>query len=78
VLHFPTADLNKIFYSSAVTLTTAHGQLKGKGLVLFDVITGIGTSVSEFDGSTSTGLFAGATGVLFVNTFRADTVAQGP
>jgi hypothetical protein len=75
---FPTADLNKFSFSSAVTLTTAHGQLKGKGLVIFDVMTGIGTSVTEFDGSTNTGIFAGATGVLFVNTFRSDTVAKGP
>jgi hypothetical protein len=75
---FPTADLNKVSFSSAVTLTTAHGQLKGKSSVLFDVISGIGTSMTEFDGSANTGIFAGATGVLFVNTFRADSVAQGP
>ena len=78
VAAFPTPDLNKVSFSSAFTFTTAHGELKGKALFVFDVITGLGSSVSEIDGSTSTGMFAGATGVLFVNTFRADTVAQGP
>jgi hypothetical protein len=75
---FPTADLNKVSFSSALTYTTHHGQLKGKILFIFDVITGLGTAISDIDGSASTGIFAGATGVLFVNTFRADTVAQGP
>jgi hypothetical protein len=75
---FPTADLSKVSFSNALTLTTAHGQLKGKSLFIFDVITGLGTGISDIDGSASTGIFAGATGVLFVNGFRADTVAQGP
>jgi hypothetical protein len=74
----PTPDASKVSFSSAVTFTTAHGQLKGKALFLFDVITGLGTGMTDIDGSASTGIFAGATGVLFVNTFRADTVAQGP
>lgn len=75
---FPTADLNKVSFSSTITYTTHHGQLKGKILFIFDVITGLGTGMSDIDGNASTGIFAGATGVLFVNTFRADTVAQGP
>lgn len=75
---FPTADLNKVSFSSTLTYTTHHGQLKGKILFITDVINGLGTAVSDIDGNASTGIFAGATGVLFLNTFRADTVAQGP
>jgi hypothetical protein len=75
---FPTADLNKVSFSSTLTYTTHHGQLKGKILFIFDVITGLGAGMSDIDGSASTGIFAGATGVLFLNGFKADTVAQGP
>jgi hypothetical protein len=74
----PTPDLNKITFSATITLTTAHGQLKGKRVFLFDVVTGFGTDMSDIDGDTSTGIFARATGVLYVNAIRTVTVAQGP
>jgi hypothetical protein len=75
---FPTPDLNKVTFSTTITLTTDHGQLRGKRVTIFDVVTGFGTDMSDIDGSASTGIFAGATGVLYVNGFRADTLAQGP
>jgi hypothetical protein len=75
---FPTPDLNKITFSATIILTTAHGQLKGKRIFLFDVVTGLGTDMTGIDGSASTGMFTGATGVLYVNAIRTISVAQGP
>ena len=38
---FATPDPNKVTFSSTMTITTAHGQLKGTGRVyLFDFVTG--------------------------------------
>jgi hypothetical protein len=74
----PTPDPNKVTFSSTITLTTGHGELKGRRVYLFDVVTGLGTDMSDIDGSASTGIFAGATGVIYVNAIKTITVAQGP
>ena len=75
---FPTPDANKVSFSYTFTVSTGHGQLKARRVALYDVVTGLGTDLSDIDGSTSTGIFAGATGVLFANTFKSVTIAEGP
>jgi hypothetical protein len=76
---YPTPDPNKVTFSSTMTLTTGQGQLKGAGRVyLFDLVTGLGVAMTYIDPSASTGIFAGATGVLYMNLVKSITVAQGP
>jgi hypothetical protein len=47
-------------------------------LYLLDLVTGLGVAMTDIDPSTSTGIFAGATGVLYMNIVKSITVAQGP
>jgi hypothetical protein len=76
---YPTPDPNKVTFSSTMTLTTGQGQLKGKRRVyLFDFVAGLGVTMTDIDPSASTGIFAGATGVLYINLLKSITVAQGP
>jgi hypothetical protein len=62
-----------------MTITTPHGELRGIGRTyLFDVVTGKGTDVTDIDSDASTGVFAGATGVLYTNLLKSESVATGP
>jgi hypothetical protein len=65
---FPTPVPSAFSYTGDHTLTTSHGDLKGTRLFLTDVATGCGLDMTNIDPNASTGIFAGATGVLYVNT----------
>jgi hypothetical protein len=60
-------------YTGAHTLTTSHGELKGTRLFLTDIVTGWGLDMTSIDPNASTGIFAGATGVLYVNLIKSNT-----
>jgi len=75
---FPSPDPDKVTFSSTFALTTDQGQLKGiRRVYLFDLVTGLGVAMTDIDSTASTGLFAGATGVLYQNIVKSITVA-GP
>jgi hypothetical protein len=61
----PTPDPTTVSYTADLTITTNHGQLKTRNVYLFDFRTGFFTIIARIDPDTSTGRFAGATGVLF-------------
>ena len=76
---YPTPDPTEVTFASTFTLTTNHGQLKGSNRVyLLDLVRGIGVSMVKIDPAASTGIFAGATGVLIMDLLRSTTVAVGP
>jgi len=75
---FPTPIPTEVTFTSTFTLTTNHGQLSGSRIYLFDLVTGQGTTMVRIDPTTSTGVFAGATGVLFFGLIKSTTVAVGP
>ena len=76
---FVTPDPNKVTFSSTMTITTRHGDLHGLNRVyLFDFVTGRGTDVTDIDRASSTGVFAGATGVVYTNLVKTVSAARGP
>ena len=75
---FPTPVPTEVTFTSTFTLTTNHGQLNGSRIYLLDLATGQGTAMVKIDPTTSTGVFAGATGVLFFGLIKSTTVAVGP
>lgn len=74
----PTPDPNVITFTQAMTLTTAQGELKGSRVFLYNVITGWGADMTTIDPAASTGIFAGATGVLYTNLLKFVTLDVGP
>jgi len=62
-----TPDPNVVAYTGELTITTGHGLLKTSNVYLYNSVTGQGTALGRINPSTSTGRFAGATGVLFLN-----------
>ena len=74
---YPTPDSSKITFGSTFTLTNHRGELKGKVVWLFDFGTGQSTGMVNIDPAGSTGSFAGATGLLFLNVVKA-TVGPPP
>ena len=75
---YPTPDPTEVTFASTFTLTTNQGQLKGNRIYLLDFVRGQGVSMVKIDPAASTGIFAGATGVLFLDLLRSATVAVGP
>lgn len=64
---YPTPDLTEVTFASTFVLTTNQGQLKGTRIYLYDLVTGQSTIMMKIDAKESTGIFAGATGLLFFN-----------
>jgi hypothetical protein len=75
---FPTPVPTQVTFTSTFTLTTEHGQLNGNATYLFDFGTGQGTAIVKIEPATGTGIFAEATGVIFINLLKSDTVGTGP
>jgi hypothetical protein len=61
-----TPDPNTFSYNDNLTLTTNKGVLKTSNVGIFDLGTGLFSEIARINPSTSTGDFAGATGVLFI------------
>lgn len=75
---YATPVATQVTFASTFTLTTNHGLLNGNATYLFDFATGRGTAIMQIDPAAGTGIFAEATGVLFINLLKSDTVGIGP
>lgn len=63
----PTNDPTTFSFTSDITITTHHGELKARQVNVFDNGTGVTAGLARIDPAASTGRFAGATGYLFLN-----------
>jgi hypothetical protein len=80
----PTADPNTFSYTDDFNVTTNRGILRTHNVGLFDVATGLFSEIAWIDPNASTGDFAGATGVLYINgkttdggaTFQAEITGE--
>ncbi len=63
----PTPGPTTSSLSADITVTTHQGQLKTSNVIVFDVNGFAAASVGHIIPATSTGRFAGATGVLFTS-----------
>lgn len=63
---FPTPVPTAFSYTGIFTITTARGQLKGTRLFITDNGSGWSSDMTVIDPKASTGIFAGATGVVYV------------
>jgi hypothetical protein len=70
----PTADPFTFSFTDNFTLTTSEGVLRTHNVSLFDTANGVSTAVARIDPNSSEGIFAGATGVLFLNGMVTDSV----
>jgi hypothetical protein len=68
----PTPDPSTFFFTDDLTVTTSEGILKTHNVSIYDVATGVFSAIARIDPNTSTGDFAGATGVLYINGKTAD------
>ena len=64
-----TPDPTVVAYTTDLTITTIHGQLKVSPVTTQSIVTGAGTEWGNINPTTSTGRFAGATGTIFI-TFK--------
>jgi hypothetical protein len=69
-----TPDPNVVSYISDFTLTANQGQLKASNVYIYDRVTGLWTAMGQINPGTSTGRFAGATGVLYFNGKTAGVI----
>ena len=63
----PTRDPTTVTFTGDLTITTNHGELKASNVYLFN-FAGVGAVLGRINPTTSTGRFAGATGVLYFAT----------
>ncbi|MEO6335023.1 MAG: hypothetical protein ABIO91_08580 [Pyrinomonadaceae bacterium] len=63
----PTPDATTFSFTDDLTITTERGVLNTHNIAIFDVVRGVFTAIDRIDPNLSTGNFAGATGVLYVN-----------
>ena len=74
-----TPDPNVITYLSNLTINTVNGQLKATSNVnTFNFVTGDFSEFGQINPMTSTGKFAGATGVIFFTGRTVGTPDVGP
>lgn len=74
-----TPDPNVITYLSSLTIKTVNGELKASSDVnTFNFVAGNFTEFGQIDPATSTGKFAGATGVIFFTGRTVGTPDVGP
>ncbi|HZM88300.1 MAG TPA: hypothetical protein VFF31_17370 [Blastocatellia bacterium] len=64
-----TPDPNVVAYTTDLTITTIHGQLKASPVTTQSIVTGSGAEWGSINPTASTGRFAGATGMIFI-TFK--------
>ena len=62
-----TPDPTTVSFIGDSTFTTRLGLLKTHNVYIFDIVRGVGTGLYRVDPSASTGIFAGATGLLYIN-----------
>jgi hypothetical protein len=62
----PTPDPTTVSFTADFTIATPHGDLKASNVYILDVVTGFAAILGRINPTTSTGMFAGATGVLHI------------
>jgi len=67
---------NIAVFTGQGTITTSQGQLKTSNVYLLDFARQQGSYLANIDPNSSTGVFAGATGTLFLNTTTANVTAN--
>ena len=61
-------DPDVVSWFTTLTLTTKRGELKAyNNVFLYNLVTGLWTSMARINPAASTGIFAGATGILYFN-----------
>ena len=73
-----TPDPNVVAYTTALTITTIHGQLKASPVTTQSIVTGAGAEWGSINPDTSTGRFAGATGRIFITFKPVGDPSVGP
>ena len=73
-----TPDPNVVAFLSDTTITTIDGQLKASLVTTFNFVTGVFTEWGNINPNTSTGSFAGATGVIFFDGKTIGNIDTGP
>jgi hypothetical protein len=73
-----TPDPTVVAYTTELTITTNHGQLRASPVTTQSVITGIGAEWGTINPNTSTGRFAGATGMIFITFKPVGDPSVGP
>ena len=79
----PTPDPATISLTMDFTVTTNRGVLKTHVVSILDLASSVATGIHRIDPNTSTGVFAGATGILYENvninfqSFTAESVITG-
>jgi hypothetical protein len=73
-----TPDPNVISYSTDLTITTINGQLKASPVTTQSVVTGLGAEWGHINPNTSTGRFAGATGMIVISFKPVGDPSVGP
>jgi hypothetical protein len=68
----PTPDPTTFSFTDDLTVTTDKGVLKTHNVAIFDVAAGLFSAIDRIDPDASTGEFAGATGVLYINGKTTD------
>ena len=63
----PTPDPTTFSFTDDLTITTDKGVLKTHNVAIFDVARGVFSAIDRIDPNASTGDFAGAMGVLYIN-----------
>jgi hypothetical protein len=63
----PTADPTSVTFTGGSTITTDKGVLVTHDVYLFDFARALGPGMLRIDSTASTGDFAGATGILYLN-----------
>ena len=61
-----TPDPTVLAYTTDLTITTIQGELKASTVTTQSIITAAGAGWGHINPNTSTGRFAGATGIIFV------------
>ncbi len=80
----PTPDPTTFSFTDELTITTNKGVLVTHNVGIFDFATGLFSAIDRIDPNASTGDFAGATGVLYINgkttdggaTFQAEITGE--
>lgn len=63
----PTADPTTVTFTGDSTITTNRGVLVTHDVYVFDFAIALGPGMLRIDSAASTGDFAGATGVIYLN-----------
>jgi hypothetical protein len=73
-----TPDPTVVAYTTDFTITTIQGQLKASAVTTQSIITGQGAEWGQINPNTSTGRYAGATGMISVVFKAVGDPAVGP